>query len=120
MNSFKWIIPTVFLCFGGLNIPSQTSSSGVNLAKTDEMQTSVQIVFKTNVVCTIDQVKLRALNAIKARGWTPTDHGECGINISVGKIPKCVVLFTEGYFKKTQQIILNENGKVVEMAQGPE
>jgi len=117
MNSFKWIIPTVFLCFGGLNIPSQTSSSGVNPAKTEEMQTSVQIVFKTNVVCTIDQVKLRALNAIKARGWTPVDHGECGIVLVVGQAPLCNVVFTEGLFKKTQQITFNEDGTVKDIGQ---
>jgi hypothetical protein len=84
------------------------------------MKTSVQIVFKGNKVYTIDEVKERAISAMKARGWTPVDRGECGINVSVGKVQKCVLLFTEGYFKKTQQIILNEEGAVLEMAQGPE
>jgi hypothetical protein len=117
MRALKVILLTLFLCLCGLNIPSQIKSTGHNSTKSDLMETSIQVIFKTNQVCNIEEVKRKAIRAIKSRGWTPVDHGECGINLVVGQAPLCNVVFTEGIFKKTQQITFNEDGTVKDIGQ---
>jgi hypothetical protein len=86
-----------------------------------KMKIHVSLFFGENDdVKNFADVKHKAEEAVRAKGWMPVKEGTCGISVVLAPEPKCVVILTEGLFKKTQQVIFDGNGKILSVEQGPE
>lgn len=80
-------------------------------------------VFFGKKALTLEEIRLAAIEALKAKGVEPLANANCTINITLDPSQTCTVIFVRsesGRLKAVQQVVFDKKGRAFRVEDGPQ
>ena len=82
----------------------------------------VGVFFADGKNFTLEQMRLKALDQLRSKGFEPLTNAPCSVNIALSGKEACVVIFVEfrsNELKRVQQVVFDRRGRLVRAESGP-